>query len=238
MFGRKTPSISPVPAPKCPICFRQTKHQALCSANLSLYTSVMQSYVFLLSLVALITPLSASSLHLTVPTSNLIPTPSTLPPSSHATLTTANLTLTAPIRRNNVFSFYMLPRGSYLCDVNSRDHAFAPFRVDVNAQGVVEVWQTFRGNEWDNRGERVAAGRDVSVDVKVVGKKNFYESRGGCKCYPMHNAIIQGCCALKHRVLTESWLNSLSDEPIAKSYDIDCSLRNGHDGRNALSDGE
>ena len=106
----------------------------------------------------------------------------------------------------------------------------------MNTQGVVEVWQTFRGNEWDNKGERIAGGRDVSVEVKVLGKKNFYESRGGCTS--CQNAIIQSSCALKRHVLTENWPNSLSNEPIAKSYDLDCGLRNGYDGWNALSDGE
>ena len=64
--------------------------------------------------------------------------------------------------------------------------------MDVNAQGVVEVWQTFRGNEWDNRGEKIGAGTDINVEVKVVGKKNFFESRGGCKFY---HAINQSNCA-------------------------------------------
>ena len=55
----------------------------------------------------------------------------------------------------------------------------------MNRQGVVEVYQTFRGNEWDNKGERLGAGVDVNVNVRVLTEKNFYESRGGCEYYPV-----------------------------------------------------
>ena len=46
----------------------------------------------------------------------------------------------------------------------------------------VEIWQTFRGNEWENKGEKVGEGVGTCrVDVKVVGAKGFYEERGGCE---------------------------------------------------------
>ena len=58
---------------------------------------------------------------------------------------------------------------------------FAPLRVDVSEQDAVEIWQTFRGNEWDNKGERIGAGSgSANADVRVVGERAFYESRGGC----------------------------------------------------------
>lgn len=45
----------------------------------------------------------------------------------------------------------------------------------------MEVWQTFRGNEWDNKGEKVGEGVGrCGVEVRVVGAKGFYEERGGC----------------------------------------------------------
>ena len=48
--------------------------------------------------------------------------------------------------------------------------------------GKIEVWQTFRGNEWDNRGERWGGGvGEVVVDVRVIGRKEYYESKGGCE---------------------------------------------------------
>ena len=51
--------------------------------------------------------------------------------------------------------------------------------------GTVEVWQTFRGNEWDNKGEKYGAGKDISLEVVLLGKKEFYESRGGCESFPI-----------------------------------------------------
>ncbi|MCJ1353865.1 MAG: hypothetical protein MMC33_003852 [Icmadophila ericetorum] len=139
----------------------------------------------LLSILSYLTLTTAASLTLTIPTHhNVLTNPSTLPPSTHATLTTTNLTLSAPLRRSNTFRFTNIPTGSYLCDIYSRDFAFAPLRVDVSEggekdAGVVEVWQTFRGNKWENLGEKYAAGKDVTVEAKLLGKKEFYESRGG-----------------------------------------------------------
>ena len=121
--------------------------------------------------------LLAASLQLVVPSTALISNPSTLPPSTHATLTASNLIYDAPLRRTNNFIFSNVSTGSYLLDVHCRDYVFAPYRVDVVGQEV-EVWQTWRGNEWDNKGEMVGKGW---AEVKVVGRKEFYEGRAGCK---------------------------------------------------------
>ena len=71
---------------------------------------------------------------------------------------------------------------------------FVPMRLDVwdpavkagkNKEGKkrVEVWQTFRGNEWGNKGERLGGGEgSVKVNVGVLTEKNFYEARSGCEC--------------------------------------------------------
>ncbi|MCJ1474981.1 hypothetical protein MMC13_003641 [Lambiella insularis] len=126
----------------------------------------------LLSLILLRTTLAA---HLTL----LLPSLPTLPSSTHATLFTHNLTLTAPLRRSNTFAFPDLPSGSYLCEVFCRDYSFAPLRVDVDTHGKVEAWQTFRGNEWDNKGERLGAGEKLVIEVRGATQKGFYESRGG-----------------------------------------------------------
>jgi len=49
--------------------------------------------------------------------------------------------------------------GSYLLDVHCLNYVFAPLRVDVKdapseGEAAVTVYQTFRGNEWSNLGER------------------------------------------------------------------------------------
>ena len=70
---------------------------------------------------------------------------------------------------------------------------FVPMRVDVRdpvtveagkkeGKKRVEVWQTFRGNEWSNKGERLGGGEgNVKVNVGVLVERNFYEARGGCE---------------------------------------------------------
>ncbi|MCJ1387241.1 hypothetical protein MMC18_000081 [Xylographa bjoerkii] len=107
-----------------------------------------------------------------------------LPPSTHATLLTTNFTLTAPLRRSNSFSFANVPSGDYLCEVYSRDYFFSPMRVDVDAEKGIEVWRTYRGNEWGNKGERMGGigekkDEEVRVEVKTQGEKGYYEGRGG-----------------------------------------------------------
>jgi hypothetical protein len=58
--------------------------------------------------------------------------------------------------------------------VHCREFTFAPLRVDVDeADGQVEAWQTFRGNEWDNRGER----RDVPLELKATKRADYYQTR-------------------------------------------------------------
>ena len=52
----------------------------------------------------------------------------------------------------------------------------------------MDVWFTFRGNEWDNKGEKIG-GREQEgervVDVRVMGEKGFYEKRGGCEFHSL-----------------------------------------------------
>jgi hypothetical protein len=84
-----------------------------------------------------------------------------------------------------------VPPGSYLLSVFSRDHRFENLRVDVSADGStgvdsVAAWTTFRGNEWDNKGELRGEGEDkvgetVKIEVKVVSGKVYYQQRASCK---------------------------------------------------------
>ncbi|OJJ08086.1 hypothetical protein ASPVEDRAFT_89321 [Aspergillus versicolor CBS 583.65] len=155
-------------------------------------------------LLLLITP-ALSDLTLTVPPSPLLPNPHSLPADTHATLTSTSLAnpIKAPLTRSATFVFsgiasseYKISQrddlsGSYLLDIRSSEYVFTPLRVDLDERGYVKgVWETFRGNEWGNRGVekylrpvdvQAVAGqgnaRDVVVDVKVVGKKGFYEVR-------------------------------------------------------------
>lgn len=146
---------------------------------------------------------AASSLTISVPSSNFLPNPHVLHAGTHATLTTLpspegsqssprqSNVLTAPLTRFSTFVFCNLQPESYLLDIRSSEYVFAPYRVDISSDGSVRgVWETFRGNPWDNRGaEKFVAGSanvacgDVAVEAKVLGRRKFYEERPKCEFY-------------------------------------------------------
>ncbi|KAL2179917.1 uncharacterized protein P884DRAFT_193782 [Thermothelomyces heterothallicus CBS 202.75] len=113
----------------------------------------------------------------------LLPNPHLLPASTRATLTALGASLSAPLSVHNTFVFPDVPAGSYLVDVHCPTHAFAPLRLDVGAGAAgVRAWETFRGNDWGNKGEVIpvegggAPGAAV-LDVKPVGIKGYYMER-------------------------------------------------------------
>ncbi|KAH8691113.1 hypothetical protein BGW36DRAFT_387696 [Talaromyces proteolyticus] len=149
---------------------------------------------------------AAASLIVQIPPSNVLPNPHSLSPNTHATLTTLSSSqteqqqqiLTAPLTRSAEFVFADLPpsssKESYLLDIRSRDYIFAPYRVDVSSDGAITgIWETFRGNQWENRGAEkyvaqqagAAKGGDdnVTVDARVLGRRQFYEERPKCEFY-------------------------------------------------------
>ncbi|OCL10110.1 hypothetical protein AOQ84DRAFT_337946 [Glonium stellatum] len=131
---------------------------------------------------------SAARLTLTVPSTHLLQNPSLLPPTTHATLQSSGAPYSAPLSRANAFVFSNLTAGNYLATVHCRDFAFEPLRVDITVEGdgkggeqeKVAVWQTFLGNEWDNKGEKRGEGPSgVVAEVRPIGAKQYYEVRGG-----------------------------------------------------------
>ena len=161
-----------------------------------MYFSILSQLSLLLTLFLSLT--SASVLTITIPSSNILPNPNSLPASSHATLTTLSsgseqpFPLKARLTRSSTFVFPDLAQTqqgrpkSYLLDIHSRDYAFAPYRVDVSADGnVIGVWETFRGNQWENKGAEKPLGGsgtgDVVVEARVLGKRGFYEQRPKCE---------------------------------------------------------
>ncbi|KAI1745574.1 Cys/Met metabolism PLP-dependent enzyme-domain-containing protein [Xylaria scruposa] len=134
----------------------------------------------------------AATVTFSIPPSPQIPNPAALPPSTHATLTALGASYAAPLTVDNTFVFRNVTPGSYLGDVNCATHGFAPLRVDVipvtagadknpNGEDVsLRVWETFRGNDWDNKGEEI---RPVTAGgvfpVKALGSKVYYTERGG-----------------------------------------------------------
>ncbi|EON61675.1 hypothetical protein W97_00891 [Coniosporium apollinis CBS 100218] len=146
----------------------------------------------------------AADLILQIHPSQHVPNPSLLPPTTHATLHASGPPATAYLTRANTFEFRNLTTGSYLLNVHCRDVVFEGLRVDVGGVGavgeeegdeqeegvkevggkekgeLVQVWQTFRGNEWDNKGEVRGVGRGrVAAEVRAVAGKEYYQERSG-----------------------------------------------------------
>jgi hypothetical protein len=145
----------------------------------------MHISTLLLALLPL-SPSLAARLRVTIPSSTLLPNPSILPPTTSATLTTLGSVISAPLRLDNTFDFRNVSSGSYLLDVHCHTFAFKPLRVDVHsgAEEKVEIWGTFRGNEWSNRGEVVEVKTAAGVwefEVRVAQAKEYFLERSGCK---------------------------------------------------------
>jgi len=123
--------------------------------------------------------------------------PNVLPPSTHATLSSASLNplkRSAPLSVHNTLVFRNVTPGSYLVDVHCPTHAFQPLRLDVvwpvdavgrhGKQLEVGVWETYRGNDWDNKGEVVPLRKDEGggvYDVRLLGSKGYFMERSKCE---------------------------------------------------------
>ncbi|KAI0402403.1 Cys/Met metabolism PLP-dependent enzyme-domain-containing protein [Xylaria palmicola] len=153
----------------------------------------------------LLSPASAATVSLSVPPSPQIPNPAALPPSTHATLTALGASYAAPLTTDNTFVFRNVTPGSYLGDVHCLTHGFAPLRVDaVPVEGgdgrvSLRVWETFRGNDWENKGEEI---RPTSVGgpfpVKALGSKIYYTERGSFSIFGIlkNPMILMGLVSL------------------------------------------
>ena len=145
---------------------------------------LLQSLATLLFSVALAT---AARLTISIPPSPpLLPNPATLPSSTHAVLLgPPGIRYDVPLRRDNTFIFPSLETASYLLSIHSRDHFFPPLRIDVTSvegrnEQTISAWQTFRGNEWSNKGPQYGTGEgELSIEVRPMGEKQFYQERQG-----------------------------------------------------------
>ena len=144
----------------------------------------MQLPYNVLCIFPLVAVVFSTRLQVQIPSTPALPNPAILPPSTSASLTTLSSSYSAPLRADSSFDFRNVSFGSYLLDVHCSTYRFAPLRVDVSADGVVEAWGTFRGNEWENKGEALLV-RDVRgtkvFDVKAGGEKGYYVPRAGCE---------------------------------------------------------
>ena len=91
-------------------------------------------------------------------------------------------------------------------DVHCHTYQFAPLRVDVHESGKVEggevqVWSTFRGHEWANKGEVIPvkeADGKVGVwefEVRAQGPKEYFIERAGCRSlFPYYYPSAKNSC--------------------------------------------
>jgi hypothetical protein len=68
-----------------------------------------------------------------------------------------------------------------------------PLRIDVmkgESEGEamsLAAWETYRGNDWDNKGEAVPlreSGKDMSFELRLLGGKNYFVERMKCEFPP------------------------------------------------------
>ena len=118
-----------------------------------------------------------------IPASHLLADPWRLPPSTHATLTSLRVAASAPLTTTNTLVFHNVSAGSYLVDVHSPTHAFMPIRLDVAPDAAadgqalrVEAWETYRGNDWGNKGEAIPLS-DGRFEVRALGPKGYFSER-------------------------------------------------------------
>lgn len=112
------------------------------------------------------------------------PNPFSLSPATHATLTSLGQRFSAPISAANTFVFRNVTVGSYLADVHCPTDGFQPLRIDVVEGDVVLGWETYRGNDWDNKGPAVAAneaGEKHKFQLRALGGKGYFIERPKCK---------------------------------------------------------
>jgi ER membrane protein complex subunit 7 len=154
---------------------------------------------------------ATTTVNLVIPPTHLLPNPRSLPPSTHATLSSFHFDASAYLSPANTFTFHNVSEGSYLLDVHSPSHAFAPLRVDIlpvvsgagqtekeerTAKLKVAAWETYRGNDWNNKGEAAVVTNSGAVEVKVLGPKNFYMERSSCKwCHEGSAVAVSGANA-------------------------------------------
>jgi hypothetical protein len=128
---------------------------------------------------------SSARIHVAIPATPFLPHPVTLPCTTRAVLSSNGAPVTVPLTRSNDFVFTDVPAGSHYLSVFSRDVVFENLRIDVDDKGGVESWTTWRGNEWENKGEARGSAdpgdSEAVVQLRAVAVKLFYQERATCK---------------------------------------------------------
>lgn len=163
-----------------------------------------------LSFLSVVAAAATTTVNLVIPPTHILPNPRSLPPQTHATLSSFHSGASAYLSPANTFAFHNVSEGSYLLDVHSPTHVFAPLRVDVlpvvSGAGQTEkeektvklkvaAWETYRGNDWNNKGEAAVVTNSGALEVKVLGAKNFFMERSSCKSPRCPDFAVMGANA-------------------------------------------
>ncbi|KAI1269801.1 Cys/Met metabolism PLP-dependent enzyme-domain-containing protein [Xylariaceae sp. FL1019] len=171
-----------------------------------------------LQLLALLPVISAATITLSIPPQTNLLNPNTLPASTHATLNSLGVSYSAPLTTQNTFVFRNVTPGSYLGDVHSGTYGFAPLRVDLLPEGeTVKVWETFRGNDWENKGEEVTK-ISGAFPVKALGAKVPFTERGSFSIMSIlkNPMILMGLVSLVLFVVMPKMVDNMDPETRAE----------------------
>lgn len=72
----------------------------------------------------------------------------------------------------------------------------------------IEAWETYRGNDWGNKGEVVGL-EGGALRVKVLGPKAFFMERSSCECL----SRMEGRCCAVLLTLDHSQCSKHPEEP-------------------------
>ena len=131
---------------------------------------LLQTFLLLLFSITLVKSLDIKGI---ITATADLPSPALLPPSTL-------LLLSAPGRQ---YQTHPSPKGefiirnvtsgpSYLLEIECLTHLFPSLRIDT-AGDEVEVYQTFRGNEWSHKGPKL----EYPIYIAPSSKANYYAVR-------------------------------------------------------------
>lgn len=132
-----------------------------------------------ISLLSLLPAALAASVSFIIPPSQILPNPSSLPPTTSIQLSTTSKTLTVPISPHNTFTAHNLTQGSYLVETAALPYVFYPVRLDVFRDGSAQASIAFRDNAWGNKGEVLRRGGGGEWELRVTRRGEWYVKREG-----------------------------------------------------------
>ena len=151
----------------CRISLAAAQSFALSSSIITAFTMILQVLIFLSALLTFVRGVDISG---SILSNAHLPSPAFLPPSTSIVLSSTNLEYRTHPAPNGEFIFRNVTAGpSYILQIECLTHDFLPLRIDTQNEDV-EVYQTFRGNQWSHRGAKFA----YPIEIAPSGKADYY----------------------------------------------------------------